>query len=170
MRFLIALICAAALSGCGFHLRGSESAKLPYQTLHIALPDTAEINVGLQRQIRSIGTTQLIDSPKDAEAIFVQLNESRAKSILSVNAQGRVREFRLILNYRFHVVNAAGKELVRPNEIGLYRDVRYDDSTVLAKNIEETLLWRDMTNDLVNQIVRRLATIKPRDPNAEDDE
>jgi hypothetical protein len=33
----------------------------------------------------------------------------------------------------------------------------FDDSNVLAKDLEEGLLWRDMNNDLVNQIMRRLS-------------
>ena len=36
--------------------------------------------------------------------------------------------------------------------------------------MEENLLWRDMTNDLVNQIMRRLSRIKPKDPSVEDDD
>jgi len=32
----------------------------------------------------------------------------------------------------------------------------------LAKTQEEDLLWRDMENDLVQQLLRRLATVKPK--------
>ena len=73
------------------------------------------------------------------------------------------------MDYTFRVINSKGQELVRPNEINLWRDITFDDSNILAKNLEEGLLWRDMTNELVSQILRRLATIKPRNPD-EDDE
>ena len=114
----------------------------------------------------------LPDEPQnaDAEAVFEQLQDTRVKTILSVNAQGRVREYRLQLDYRFRVVNAKGQELVGPNEINLSRDITYDDSTVLAKDLEEGLLWRDMSNDLVNQIIRRLSIIKPKNPGLEEDD
>ena len=110
------------------------------------------------------------NNAKDAEAVFQQLQDSRIKTILSVNAQGRVREYRLQLDYKFRVVNAKGRELVGPNEINLSRDITYDDSTVLAKDLEEGLLWRDMNNDLVNQIIRRLSIIKPKNPDLEEDD
>ena len=52
----------------------------------------------------------------------------------------------------------------------LTRDITFDDSNVLAKDLEEGLLWRDMNNDLVNQIMRRLTIIKPKNPDVEDGE
>ena len=169
MRFLAALIFALALSGCGFHLRGAESARLPYKTIFIALPDTAEVNIWLQRYLQANRSAEITNDPKLAEAIFQQVADNRQKTILSVDAQGRVREFRMQMDYTFRVINGKGQELVKPNEINLWRDVTFDDSNILAKNLEEGLLWRDMTNELVSQILRRLATIKPRNPDEYDE-
>ena len=170
LSLLLALILAAALTGCGFHLRGVGSSNLPYKTMQIALPDTAEVNIWLQRYIKASGSTEIVTEAKDADAIFQQVSDSRQKIILSVNAQGRVSEYRLQLTYSFRVVNQKGQILVAPNEISLTRDISFNDSNVLAKDLEEGLLWRDMNNDLVNQIMRRLSIIKPKNPDAEDDE
>ena len=170
LSLFLALILAATLTGCGFHLRGAGSSNLPYKTMHIALPDTADVNIWLQRYINASGSTEIVTDPKAAEAIFQQLGDSRQKTILSVNAQGRVREFRLQLNYTFRVVNQQGQVLVAPNEINLSRDISFDDSNILAKDLEENLLWRDMNSDLVNQIMRRLSIIKPKNPDIEEDE
>ena len=169
-RLILALALAAVVAGCGFQLRGTLSSNLPYKTLFIALPETADVRVWMQRYIKATGTTTVVDSAKDAEATFQQLQDSRLKTILSVNAQGRVREYRLQLDYKFRLVDAKGRELVGPNEINLSRDITYDDSTVLAKDLEESLLWRDMNNDLVNQIMRRLSLIKPKNPDLEEED
>ncbi len=169
-RVFLALILAAIVAGCGFQLRGTLSSNLPYKTLYIALPETSDVRIWMQRYIRATDQTQIVDSAKDAEAIFVQLQDTRVKTILSVNAQGRVRECRLQLDYKFRIVNSKGQELIGPNEINLSRDITYDDSTVLAKDLEEGLLWRDMNNDLVNQIIRRLSIIKPKNPDLEEDD
>lgn len=167
-RSLLALLLAALLAGCGFHLRGTGSSKLPYQTIHIALPETAEVRIWLERYIQGTGDTRVVSDGREAQAVFQQLEDNRQKTILSVNAQGRVREYRLQLSYRFRLVNAQGQEIVGPTEVALHRDISFDDSNVLAKDVEEGLLWRDMNNDLVNQIMRRLAIIKPKDPAQED--
>ena len=170
LRIVLALLLAAIVAGCGFQLRGSLSGNLPYKSLYIALPETADVRIWLQRYIRASGQTTIVDSPKDAEAIFQQVRDSRIKTILSVNAQGRVTEYRLQLDYAFRVVNNKGQVLVGVNEIALSRDISYSDSNVLAKDLEEGLLWRDMNNDLVNQIVRRLSLIKPKNPDLEEDD
>ncbi len=170
LRIVLALLMAAIVAGCGFQLRGSLSGNLPYKSLYIALPETADVRIWLQRYIRASGQTTIVDSPKDAEAIFQQVRDSRIKTILSVNAQGRVTEYRLQLDYAFRVVNNKGQVLVGVNEIALSRDISYSDSNVLAKDLEEGLLWRDMNNDLVNQIVRRLSLIKPKNPDLEEDD
>lgn len=169
LRLLLALVLAVALTGCGFHLRGVGSGNLPYKAMYIALPDTAEVNIWLQRYIKASGSTTIVEDPKTADAIFQQLGDSRLKTILSVNAQGRVREYRLQLTYTFRVVNQKGQVLVPSNEVALTRDISFDDSNILAKDLEEGLLWRDMNNDLVNQIMRRLSIIKPKNPDTEED-
>lgn len=169
-RLLLAVILAAILTGCGFHLRGTQSGNLPYKSLFIALPETAEVRIWLERYINASGNTEITSDAKSSEAIFQQLTDSRNKTILSVNAQGRVREYRLQMSYKFRVVNQKGQILVPSNEISLTRDISFDDSNVLAKDLEEGLLWRDMNNDLVNQIMRRLSIVKPKDPNKEEDD
>jgi LPS-assembly lipoprotein len=170
LRPLLILLLAAIVAGCGFQLRGTQGGNLPYKTMFIALPETADVRIWLERHIRSTGGTQVVGSARDAEVSFQQISDSRQKTILSVNAQGRVREYRLQLSYSFRVVNAKGQEIIAPNQISLSRDITYDDSSVLAKDLEEGLLWRDMNNDLVNQIMRRLSLIKPKDPDAQEDE
>lgn len=171
MRIVLALLTAILAAGCGFQLRGSTSALLPYKTLNLALPQKdSDLAVWLQRYIRSSGSTTLTDKAEEADAVLQQLYDNRAKSILSVNAQGQVREYRLQVSYGFRVVDAKGRILVPPNEITVTRDMTYDASAVLAKEQEETLLWRDINFDVVAQIMRRLAITKPKNPDLEEQE
>ena len=169
-RHQLVALPAVVLAGCGFQLRGTKSGNLPYKTIYIALPDTADVRIWLERYINAAGSSEIVDDAKLADATFQQLTDNRQKTILSVNAQGRVREYRLQLTYTFRLVNQKGQVLVPPNEITLSRDITFDDSNILAKDLEENLLWRDMNNDLVNQIMRRLSIIKPKNPDLEEDE
>ena len=170
VRSLLIVLLTATLAACGFHLRGSAGSDLPYASMYIALPETAEVRVWLERYLRGSTNTTVSDDAKTATVTFQQLSDSRDKSILSIDARGRVREYRLQMRYRFRLVDAQGREIVAPQEISMNRDMTYDDSQVLSKSMEENLLWRDMTNDLVNQIIRRLSRIKPKDPSVEDDD
>ena len=170
VRSLLIVLLTATLAACGFHLRGSAGSDLPYASMYIALPETAEVRVWLERYLRGSTNTTVSDDAKTATVTFQQLSDGRDKSILSIDARGRVREYRLQMRYRFRLVDAQGREIVAPQEISMNRDMTYDDSRVLSKSMEENLLWRDMTNDLVNQIMCRLSRIKPKDPSVEDDD
>ena len=144
MRTPLSLVFAAALAlivaGCGFHLRGNmkNGGSLPYKTLHIALPDNSDVGLTLGRFVDSMGTTELVATPGEAEAVFQQLYDNREKSILSVNAQGLVREYQLRQRYGFRVVDSKGKVLVPPQEISLQRDISYDDSAVLSQGLRRS--------------------------------
>jgi LPS-assembly lipoprotein len=142
------------LAGCGFHLRGPQP--LPFKTIYVGSP-YSDLGAALRRSIRTTGTTDVVEDEKEAEAVFSIISEARQKRILSLNAAGRVREFELRYTFVFRVAGKDGREFVPQNQILLTRDFSFNDSAVLAKDQEEALLYRDMQNDLVQQIMRRMA-------------
>jgi LPS-assembly lipoprotein len=166
VRKFLAGVMLIASAGCGFQLRGAYD--LPYETLFVSVPESSVVGAGLKRHIRASGGTRLVDDPKEAQATFQRAGEKRDTVILSLSASGRVREKRLRYQYSYRIVDSQGRDLVPQGYVELTRDVTYADSAPLAKTQEENLLWRDMENDLVQQLLRRLATAKPK-PAAETD-
>jgi LPS-assembly lipoprotein len=155
------LVLAATLSACGFQLRGSNGqASLPFKTIYIGVAESSPLGIELKRYIRASGDTVVVNDPKEAQAIIAVLGESREKATLSLNTQGRIREYSLYYKLRFRVHDNAGKELLEPTEIILKRDISFNESQVIAKEKEEEMLYRDMQSDLVQQILRRLAALK----------
>jgi LPS-assembly lipoprotein len=150
-----------ALSGCGFQLRGAYS--LPYESIYLASGDSV-VCAGLKRQIQASGGTRIADRAEDAQATFLPSGEWRDAIIVSLSGSGRVREKRLRYRYVYRIVDAKGRDLVPQAYVELSRDVTYADSETLAKTQEEELLWRDMENDLIQQLMRRLVMAKPKPP------
>ena len=160
-RAVALIVLAAALSACGFHLRGSDGRfNMPFQSIYLAFPETSPLGIELKRNLRG-GDTKVVTEPEQAQARFDVMSESRGKAILSLNSLGRVREYALSYTLVFRVRDANNKVLLAPTEITLRRNIAFDESQVLAKESEEALLYRDMQADLVQQILRRLAAIKP---------
>jgi LPS-assembly lipoprotein len=157
LRLPLALAAACLIAACGFQLRGA--AALPFETLYVP-GATAGIALDLKRNIQSGTGTRVVDDPKAAAAQLQFTEETRAKEILSLSSAGRVREFRLIYRVRFRVGDAEGGEFLPPTTVVLTRSVSYDDAVALAKEAEEQLLFREMQNDMVQQIMRRLATAR----------
>lgn len=164
-RAVLALGLTVLLSACGFHLRGSNgSFMLPFATMYIGLPETSPLAIGLKRYIRAIGSTEVVSTKDGADAVLEVLSDperNRTKTILSLNKNGRVQEYQLGYSINFRVLDKAGNQLLAPTTISLVRPITFDESQVLAKETEEAALYRDMRNDLVQQIMRRLAAIKP---------
>jgi len=154
-----ALLALGTLTACGFQLRGARP--LPFETLYINMPDTSELAAAIKRTIRASGITRVPDTREGAQAILEPMGDSKEKIILSLNSAGRVREYQLRQKFFFRVHDGKGGELLAPAEIILTRDITFNDAQLLAKEQEEALLYRDMQNDLVQQILRRIAAAKP---------
>ena len=92
--------------------------------------------------------------------IFDLPQELREKIVVGLNSSGQVREFQLRSRIRFRLRTSQGKELIPETELLQQRDITFNEAAVLAKEAEESLLYRDMQADLVQQLIRRLAAIK----------
>ena len=149
------------LAGCGFRLRGT--ADVPFQTLYVPNSDSG-IALDLKRNVQAGTQAKVVDDAKKAEAVLVFSEELREKNILSLSSQGRVREFQLRYRVGFRVHDGKGGEFIPLTSIALTRDITFNDSDVLAKEAEEQLLFRDMQSDMVQQVLRRLASAEKPKP------
>jgi LPS-assembly lipoprotein len=162
-RATAAVLLAATLAACGFQLRGSTSAyNMPFSSIYLAFPDTSPLGNELRRNLRAGERVVITPTQDGAQARFEVLTETRNKAILSLNNLGRVREYLLSYTLVFQVRDASGKLVLGPTDITLRRNLAFSEEAVLAKEGEEALLYRDMQSDLVQQVMRRLAAIKPQ--------
>ncbi len=162
-RRLFLLSCGAAvLSGCGFQLR--QTSDYPFKTLFPGFSLTSPMGAELSRQIRGTGRIELLTEPKQAQQADVVLDilqESRQRVVVGLNAAGQIRELQLRMTVRFRLRTPDGVEWIEPAEIYQERDLSFNETAALSKEIEEAMLYRDMQNDIVQQIVRRLSRVKP---------
>jgi LPS-assembly lipoprotein len=155
MRNILLVLIVSLLFGCGFQLRGSYS--LPWETLYLDLPETDEIYQTLRRGIETSTQTRVVDDPKQAKATLSILQNSTHKNILSLSAKGRVREFQVTRAFVYQVRDASGKELLPTNHIILQRELSFDDTQIYAKEAEEAVIQKDLYQEIVQQLLRRLA-------------
>jgi LPS-assembly lipoprotein len=158
LRLTAGAVLCMALAACGFHLRGQ--ATLPFNTLYVQAGPTSPFALQLKRAVRSGSATKVIERREEAEAILQILGETQEKQILSLGAGGRVREFQLRYRVRYRLTDEKNREHIAASEILLKRDYSFNDEQALSKESEEALLYRDMLNDAVLQLVRRLQAAK----------
>lgn len=167
----IFLVCAATLLvACGFHLRGSDgSADLSFSSIYIDFPADSQTASRLKRLIKGMKLTRIASSPKDAEVILSAISEKKNKDYLSLNSQGRVREYSLDYILEFTARTPQGKILIEPTKLALRRTMTYNDNEALSKENEELMLFKDMQFDMAYQLLRRLSTIKMADSDKTED-
>ncbi|MEB0082191.1 LPS assembly lipoprotein LptE [Glaciimonas sp. Gout2] len=159
VRWSTIIALTAMLAACGFHLRGT--ANLPFKTIYLGSATGTPLGVELKRNIQASGTTEVVPNEKGAEAVMEVISQTQEKVILTLNSQGRAREYMLYSRFSFRLKDAQQKELMPQTLITLKRDISYNESQELSKVAEEALLYRDMQTDLVQQILRRMNALKP---------
>lgn len=158
---LAILLATVMLTACGFHLRGSAlHDNMPFKSIYIAgIANSSPISIELRRNLQAGGTVVTTDR-KTAEVVMNVLSEKKQRKILSLNAQGRVREYELAYSVRFRVLDAAGNIALVPTTIAQRRKYNYTESEALARVNEQEVLYQDMQGELVQQILRCLGAIK----------
>ena len=159
-----AALVVAALPGCGFALRGTP--KFAFESLRLQGSESTPVARELQQTLVDAGVrvfgTALPASPEGetGQVVLTVLADQRERSVVGQTAAGQVRELQLRTRFRFHLATAAGKPLLEETELLLERDISFTETAVLAKEVEEALLYRDMQSNIVQQVMRRLAAAR----------
>lgn len=165
---MLTIASALPLAGCGFHLRGSTpDSRLQFESVYLAASKGTPLERELRGAILSQGATLAADQKSGAVTLRI-VSEAQEKKILTLNAQGQVREFSLTYRLRFEVADKDNRKLLTPEEISLQSYLSYSESQALAKETEERMTFIDLRRDAVNQVMRQLARVKP-EPLAQQD-
>jgi LPS-assembly lipoprotein len=182
-RAVLGLGASALLAGCGFKLRAAPD--FAFDSLVMNASPSSPLAAELSRSLAANGRVQVLPASALAAAtaaanpaavaasraasapaaggnqvIFDLPQELREKVVVGLNSSGQVREFQLRTRIHFRLRTPQGKELIPDTELVQQRDITFNEAAVLAKEAEESLLYRDMQTDLVQQLMRRLAAIR----------
>jgi len=156
-------LCALA-AGCGFELRGEPTVGLRSIELAGSVPSTVIADI---KRILATGTTRVVASDKDAEAILRVTAESREKLVHTITGTGRVYDFQLRLLVTFELdVPGRGEPVIAPTEVVTTRLITYNEAAPTAKEAEERLLYQDMQTELASRILRQVAVARRETPAA----
>lgn len=93
---------------------------------------------------------------------FVALRDTRETLVSAKTAFGQVRTMTARSILRFELRRSDGSVLLPASDVALARDLSYNERDALAKQDESDALTRSMQTDIVNQVMRRLAAIRPQ--------
>lgn len=157
-KFIQITIIASLLYGCGFHLAGERNFATELNNTHIQ--STSSSNEMLRLLEKNLRSNQInVVGAESATALLRILHEETEKVVLTVDSDGKAREFELLLRITFEVKRVDNTVLLDQQVIDLNRDFVFDKSDLLGTNEEEQELFSEMRNDAAKLIVYRLQTI-----------
>jgi LPS-assembly lipoprotein len=148
---------SGGLAGCGFALR--QPARLSFSSIAlVGFAPRSPLAEALRRQL--LQQVRELPTPDKADVVLQALDDIREKSVVASTSAAQVREFQLRLKFNFRAATPSGRELIPRVELLLTRDLSYTEVQALAKENEEAELYREMTADVVAQVLRRLAAVQ----------
>lgn len=170
-RSLLLAAPALLLAGCGFRLR--QAPKFDFASLRIAGLENNTVAIELRRELRLNGLPAVngadpVPPPVNGvpapgpDVVLTVLTDQRERAAVGQTAAGQIRELQLRVRFRFRLRSADGRDLIDDTEILIERELSFNETVALSKAAEEARLYEDMTSDIVQQVVRRLATVKVR--------
>ena len=156
LQYLFIFICLQ--TSCGFHLAGTGefANSLQNTSVHSDIA-SRELLIQIERAL-SANQINIVDI-EQATAIINVKNEEAEKVVLTVDSDGKAREFELILRVSFDVKRSDNSYLLSEQNIQLSRDFVFDKRDLLGANEEEQQLFNEMKSDAAKLIVYRLQAI-----------
>ncbi len=156
LRLYVAAACLLLLGACGFHLKGT--TPLPFQSIYTNIDLDSEFGARLRRAIEaSSPDTRLTDRRTEADVYLHQISDDQSLRQVSIDAEGRVEEYQLNLDFRFELLDRFGHVLLAPTTLHSIREIPYNERIVQAKESVICRNFASMRNDLVDRILRRIS-------------
>ena len=158
---LILVYLLLLTTACGFHLRGSQISGFDINNLYINSSSAPRLTKEVKSQVAALGGS-LASSSQDAAYIITLKEERFEKSVLSVSADtGKVEEYQVVLNAKLNAAYPNGSSIIEPDNVRVTRDFIFDESDVLGKFSEESLLEDDLIRSAASKVLRRLQALLP---------
>jgi LPS-assembly lipoprotein len=180
----VGLVATLALSGCGWRIRGA-GYNFGFKRIMVLSPgqgpvvdrslsederakmggEMAQAISGnglaerLRRELKTRYRLQLVSRIAQAEVVcrILQINQQRL--VVGFSGSGRPREIELRTSVTFRVEDPLGRSLIATDTIDLRRAISVSESEVLSTDDAEKFQISAMEEDILQQILRRLATI-----------
>ena len=146
----------SAISGCGFHPRGSSALPSEMAVTYIKSgqpygPLVDDFSAALQAH-----GGHLTRQRSEATAILHIVSNEIEKRVLSVDTAGKVLEYELRQTIRFSVETSEKLPIVEQQEVSLARDYIFSSAEALSTEREDKIIRKTLQRNLVNLAMLRI--------------
>jgi len=158
---LLLIMLSLTPAACGFAPRGGLIASAPVGAIFVDASRDVELAELLRDNIVDQGLS--LAPGRDQANVLVRLtNERQAQRVVSVQSAGRVSEFELRHAIDLLIIRASAGEIARygtegsPDRVTVRREYTFDDTGVLGKEDEASILQRELRQELARQLLLRI--------------
>ena len=162
INLIIIVVALSMISGCGYRLAGKADLDPVFENTSVTYKGDGRVVAELLEKQFEVNKIKLVNEGQ-ASARVVVLYDHRDREVLSVDEEGKVREYELILRVGVDVSDAEGKKLIKPLDIRLTRDFLFEVDEVLGKASEEHLIYQEMREDIARLVMYRLQAISTQE-------
>ena len=151
---VLTLGLGAGLTGCGFHLKGTNPNVAPvmYANMSLSLPKNADdLEEKLQIYLGAAG----IKVSNDSNNYVLRVLEYTPRRL---ELNGKLIETILRLNITFRIEDAQGNPVTEPRTVMATRTYQYDVATVNTDDQEQEYLKKVIIDDVAQQIARQISS------------
>ena len=157
-RVFLLLILSASLfiSGCGFHLRGQIEVPESLKRLQV-IGEDVELNELVIKSLK-FSSIEIVEAGGDSARLDLS-NSRYDKEVIGTDSNGIANNYKLKYVVNYVVYDAEGNKL-QAQSVSQDRSLVYDANNILVFEREEVFLVKDMRQELVTTILRRMSKIQ----------
>lgn len=159
LRLTMLVLLALVVAGCGFQLRGETRLPQAMAQTWLAVPDR---NSAFARELTlrlRAADVEVLDQAQPGAAILRVHGERLRSQPLTISGQARVREFVLVFELDFELLDGQGEALIARETLRLSREYSFDEQAILAASREEEFLREALRQDMATRLMRRLESV-----------
>lgn len=150
IRCSLILVVIAALSACGFQLRGSEfPLRKTFSSIHVVSDGKDE---GLNNALDLVLRSSQIKRNEDSANQLQILSSKTTRRTASYSSRAKSAEYELIKTVEFRFLRD-NQDIIAPMTLEARRSYLYRETAAVGKAEEERLLRQEMDNDLAQRIL-----------------
>lgn len=157
-RNLLVMLMALSVVACGFKLRGTQALPVELTTLYVQANANSPLTKKLSQSLDLSGVT-MVASATDAPYTLALRKERLDRRDITVTDKARASEFELLTEVEIVLNNRQGEEVFEPLILRSERVYQLDRNNIIGSREQETLIRQEMEDEIVRQILQRLAGV-----------
>lgn len=174
-KLCLTLLLTLTVGACGFQLRDNVSLPDGIEPIYLAGDKQDQLFIELSNLLTASGV-QLTEEAHQANHQLLILKSEKDKRTASLGSGARVAEYLLIETVSFEMLDKKGQAVFGPVTLSERKIMQNDPNKVVSSQQEETLLRKEMLQNLAAKIARQVGSFNykkapqktPNDPSATD--